>query len=103
MMYLEFMKSLFSLIRANWWVLELFRPPDLKTFDSHFIDTMYLEFMKSFFSPIRENWWVLESFRPPESKNVWFPLSRHDVRRVHEKFFLADSSELMGVRIISAS
>ena len=37
------------------------------------------------------------------AKKVWFLLSRHDVRRVHEKFFLADSSELMGVRVISAS
>ena len=63
---------------------------------------MYLEFMKSFFSPIRAIWWVLESFRPPEPKNVWFPLSRHDVRRVDKKFFLADSRELMGVRVISA-
>ena len=52
---------------------------------------------------IRANWYVLESFRPPEPKNVWFPLSRHDVRRVHEKCFLADTSELMGVRVISAS
>ena len=156
MMYLEFMKSFFSPIRANWWVLGSFRPPEpknvwfplsrhdvprvhdtyhvlesfrptepknvwfplsghdvrwvhkkfffrwfaqtdwcyshfgplsLKTFDSHFLEMMYLEFMKSFFSPIRQNWWVLESFRPPEPKNVWFPLSRHDVRRVHKKFF----------------
>ena len=63
---------------------------------------MYVEFMKSFFSPIPANWWVLESFRPTEPKNDWFPLFRHDVRRVHEKFFLADSSELMGVRVISA-
>ena len=30
---------------------------------------------------------MLESFRPFEPKNVLFPLSRHDVRRVHEKFF----------------
>ena len=74
----------------------------LKTFDSHFLDMMYLEFMKSFLSPIRENWWVLESFRPPEPKNVWFPLSRTDVRRVHKKFFLADSREPMGVIVISA-
>ena len=73
-----------------------------KTFDSHFLDTMYLEFMKTFFSPIPANWWVLESFRSPERKNVLFPLSRHDVPRVQEKFFLPDSLELMGVRVISA-
>ena len=46
---------------------------------------------------------MLESFRAPEPKNVWFLLSRHDVRRVHEKFLLADSSELWAVRLISAS
>ena len=95
-----------------------------------------------FFSPVRARGWVLDSFRPPEPENVWFLLSRHDVRRIHEKFssrlfdrairylthfgllslttfdsylidimyvqfmrkFLqADSSELMGVRLISAS
>ena len=59
--------------------------------------------MKSFFSPIRANSWVLESFRPPEPKNVRLLLSRHDVRRIHEKFFVADYTELMGVRVISAS
>ena len=64
---------------------------------------MYVEFMKSFFSPIRANWLVLESFRPPEPKNVWFPLSRHDVGRVDKKIFVADPRELMGFRIISAS
>ena len=30
---------------------------------------------------------MLESFRPPEPKNVRIPSFRHDVRRVHEKFF----------------
>ena len=41
---------------------------------------------KIFFSPIRASWWLLDSFRPPEPKNVWFLLSRHNVRRVHENF-----------------
>ena len=56
-----------------------------------------------FFRPIRANWWVLDSFRPPEPKNVSLLLSRHHVRRVHEKYLLADSSQLMGLRLISAS
>ena len=47
---------------------------------------MYVEFTKNFFLPILANWWVLDSYRSPEPKNVWFLLSRHDVRRVHEKF-----------------
>ena len=46
---------------------------------------------------------MIESFRAYEPKNVCFLLSRHDVRRVHEKFVLADSSELMVVRLIFAS
>ena len=88
MMYVEFMKNFLSMIRANWWVLEYIRPPEPKnTFDCYFLEMMFLEFMKSFFSPIRANWWVLETFRPTEPKNVSFPLSRHDVRRVHKKFF----------------
>ena len=40
-----------------------------------------------FFSPIRANWWVLDPFLLPEPKNVWFLLSRHDIRKVHEKLF----------------
>ena len=41
---------------------------------------------KIFLSPIRASWWQLESFLSPEPNNVWFLHSRHDVRRVHEKF-----------------
>ena len=69
------------------WCLSHFGLLSPKTSDSHFLDMMYVEFMKNFFSLIRANWWVLESFRPPEPKNVWLTLSRHDERRVHEKFF----------------
>ena len=54
---------------------------------SHFLDMMYVEFIKNFFLPIRANWWALESFLPADTKNVWFPLSRHDVRRVKENYF----------------
>ena len=38
---------------------------------------------------IRANWYVLESFRSREPKNVWFPLSRHDVRRLPKKIFFS--------------
>ena len=101
---------------------------------------MYVEFMKNFLSPIRASCWLLDSFRSYDPKNVLFLLSRHDVRRVHEKFssrrferaidcwthfgllrqktfdsylldmmyvefmknfLLADSSELMAVRLFS--
>ena len=73
-----------------------------KTFDSYFLDMMYGELMKNFLLPIRANWWVLDSFRLPQPKNVSFLFSRQHVRRVHEKYLLADSSQLMGVRLISA-
>ena len=39
-----------------------------------------------FLSSIRGRCWLVDSFWPPEPKNVRLPLSRHDVRRVHEKF-----------------
>ena len=58
-----------------------------KTFDSYFLDMMYVEFMKNFPLPIRTCYWLFDSFRPPRPKNVWFLLSRHDVRGVDEKFF----------------
>ena len=104
MMYVEIIKKFFladlSKLMGVWVISASWAQ---KTFDSHFLDMMYVEFMKNFFSPIRANWWVLESFLPPQPKNVWLPLSRHDVRRVHQKFFLANSSELMGVWVISPS
>ena len=64
---------------------------------------MYVEFMKKFFLADSSELLMLDSFRPPKPKNVWFLLSRHHVRRVHEKYLLADSSQLMRVRFISAS
>ena len=60
MMYVEFMKSFLSPIRANWYVLESFRPREPKNVYSHFLDMMYVEFIKNFFSMIWANWWVLE-------------------------------------------
>ena len=64
---------------------------------------MYVEFMKIFFSPIQAFWWLLDSFWHTEPKNKWFLLCRNDVRRVHENFLVADSSDLMAVRLILAS
>ena len=86
-MYLEFMKTFFSPIRANWFVLESFRPPEPKNVSFPYSRHDVRRVHEKFFSPIRANWWVLESFRPPEPKNVWFPLSRHDVRRFYKKIF----------------
>ena len=112
----------------------------LKRFDFYFLDIMYVEFMKMF-SLADSSELMAVRLRPAAPKNVLFPLFRHDVRRVHEKFSsrrferadgckthfgllslkrfdfyfldimyvefmkmfsLADSSELMAVRLISA-
>ena len=135
-------KIFFSPIRASWWLLDSFRPPEPKTFDSYFLDIMYVELLKNFlladsshlmvlrlisvswekkrliptfltwytsscrkifFSPIRANLWLLYSFRPPEPINVdSFFLDKVYVECM-KNFLLADSSELMVVRLISAS
>ena len=47
---------------------------------------MYVELMKNFLFADSCKYIAVDSFRPPEAKNVGFLLSRHDVRRVHEKF-----------------
>ena len=64
---------------------------------------MYVEFIKKFFLADSRELVGVRLISPPEPKNVWFPLSRHDIRRVHKKFFLADSREMIAVRVISAS
>ena len=65
-MYLEIMKSFFSPIRANWWVLESFRLPEPKTFDSHFLDMMYVKFIKIFFLGDSRELMNVRVIRPPE-------------------------------------
>ena len=52
---------------------------------------MYVEYMKNFLLTDSGEQMPVNSFRPAEPKNVWFLLSRHDVRRVHEKFRRADA------------
>ena len=104
MIYVEFMKNFFlpdsskllgvRFILASWAQKRLI--PTLQTFCTS-------NSWEIFFSPIRANWWVLDFFRLPQPKNVSFLFSRQHVRRVHEKYLLADSSQLMGVRLISAS
>ena len=75
-------KIFFSPIRARWLLLGSFRLSE-RLFSRHDV----LSSSKIFFSiRFRASWWLLDSFRPPESKNGGFLLSRHDVRRVHEKF-----------------
>ena len=102
-MYVEFMKNfpfadsneqmLVRLILA-FWAQKRWIPTYLTWFRSGS--------WKIFLSPIRASLSLLGSFWPHERKNFWFLLSRHDVRRVHENFPLADSNEQMAVRLILA-
>ena len=64
---------------------------------------MYVGFMKNFFLPIRASYRLFNPFRLPEAKT--FDSYSTDIMYVEfmKKFFQADSSELMGVRLISAS
>ena len=47
---------------------------------------MYVEFMKNFFLSDSNEQMAVRVISASWAKNVWFLLSRHDVRRVHEKF-----------------
>ena len=85
-MYVEFMKIFFSPTAARRYLLDPFRPMSPKTFDSYFLDMMYFEFMKNFLLADSGDQMRVRLISGSWAKNVWFLLSRHDVRRVHEKF-----------------
>ena len=87
MMYVKFMKNF--LLHDSGGLLAVL-PISAPWAEIRLIPTLYTSCtsnsLEIFFRPVQPNWWVLDSFPPPEPKNVWFLLSRHDVRRVHEKF-----------------
>ena len=99
MMYVEFMKNFLlanssdlmavRLILTSWAQKRL-----IPTFETWCTSSSW----KILISPIRASWWLLESFRHPGPKNVWFPLSRHDVRRVHEKFSSLGFEQAIGYK-----
>ena len=103
MMYLEFIKNIpladsselltVRLILASWGQKRL-----IPTFQTWCTSSSW----KIFLSPIRSSFLLLDSFWPPERKNVWFPLCRHDVLRVHEKYSSRLFGELLAVRLILA-
>ena len=86
-MYVEFMKTSYPADSSE---LMAFRVISVSWAQKRLIPTLWTwctsSSWKIFLSSIRASWWLLESFRNPEPKNVWFLLSRHDVRRIHEKF-----------------
>ena len=87
MIYVEFMKN-FHL--ACWNKVMAVRLISASWAEKRLIASFYTcsasSSWKIFSLPIRTSQWLLDSFRPPEPKSVWILLSRHDVRRLHEKF-----------------
>ena len=104
MMYVELMKNFFladsnelmavRLISASWAKKRL-----IPTFLTWYTSS----WRKIFFSPIRANFWQLDSIRPPEPKNVDSYFLHKVYVECMKNFLLADSSELMVLRLISAS
>ena len=87
MMYVEFMKNFLLADPSELLSVRLISASSgQKRLIPNFYTWCTSSSWKIFFSPIRASWWQLESFLSLEPKNVWFLLSRHDVRRVHEKF-----------------
>ena len=88
MMYVEFMKYFLVADYGEKMPVRLISPSwGQKRFIPTFWTWCTSSSWKIFFSPIPASRCLLDSFRPPERKNVRFLLSRHDVLRVHEKFF----------------
>ena len=87
-MYLEFMKN-FSLADTSEQMAVRFISAywAQKTFDSCFLDMIYVAFIKNFLVSDSSALMAVRLISASWPKNVWFLLSRHDVRRVHEKFF----------------
>ena len=56
-----------------------------------------------FFSPIRASWWLLDSFLHPDPKTSDSYFLDMMYVEFMKNFLLADSSELMAVRLIFAS
>ena len=90
MMYFEFMKNFFLADVNEQMAVGLISASlaqiSADSFDSYFLDMMYFEFMKNFLLAHSGEQMPVRLISPSWAKNVWFLLSRHDVRRVHEKF-----------------
>ena len=88
---------LISASRAHFGLL---RP---KTFDSYFLDTMYAEFMKNFLSQFELANGCLTHFGLLSPKMFDSYFLDMMFAEFMKNFLLLDSSELMAVRLISAS
>ena len=73
----------------------------------HLIPSFYTwctsSWWKIFFSPNPSSWWLLESLRPPDPKTFDSFFLYMMYVELMKNFLLAESIELMAVRVISAS
>ena len=103
MMYVELKKIFFSPIRANFWLLHSFRPPEPKNVDSFFLDKVYVECMKNFLLADSSELMAVRLISAFWAQKRWFFFLDKVYVECMKNFLLADSSELMVVRLISAS
>ena len=99
-----------SPIRASWWLLDSFRPPEQNTFDSYFLDMMYVELLKNFLLAdsnelmtvrlISASWAHFALLSPKTFHSYFLDMMYVEFMK---NFSFVDSSELMAVRLISAS
>ena len=86
-MYVEFMKNFLlvdsSELLAVW---HIFASWAKKHLIPTLLDMMYVEFMKNFLLADPSELISFRIISASWAQNVWFLFSRHDVRRVHEKF-----------------
>ena len=85
-MYVEFMKNYILADSGEQMPVRLISAPEPKTFCSYFRDMMYFEFMKNFLIADSGEQTPLRLITAFWAQKRLFLLSRHDVRRVHEKF-----------------
>ena len=104
MMYVEFMKNF---LLANSSELMAVRLIPASWAEKRLIASFYTcsesSSWKIFFLPIRTSQWLLDSFRPPERKAFDFYFLDMMYVDFMKNFLLVDSSELLVVRLISAS
>ena len=77
--------------------------PSPKTCDSYFLDKVYVVCMKNFLLADSSELMVVRLISASWAQKRWFLVSRHDLRRVDEKFSSRRFGRADGVRLISAS
>ena len=86
MMYFEFMKNFLLADSGEQMPVRLISDSSAQKRLIPTFYMMYVEFMKNYFLADSVELMAVRLILASRVQNVWFQLSRHDVRRVHEKF-----------------